>query len=771
MLATAAAAALISCSKESNSIDEAKTPGMKTITIITGVQTRTTLDASHENLVWSTGDKISVFNDQDNTNSSLTYAPGGYMTIEVPAGTSEVYGHYPYYNGNTSGPSAVSIYISKSQTQKNPGELAGNYYPMVAKGTVTADNKANMVFYPVASALALNIYHTGVVGTEKVSKVVVTPSANTRFTGSQSTDITANNVTYTSAASSDPITVTLTNALTLGSTKPADAQAFDGQIYVCLAKQSYAEVQFEITTTKGVYTITSNTTPFDCVNNDFVPVNINLNAAAFVPNDYPDEPTSGDCWYRVERPEWLAAGDRVVIVNHDGTQVLGNVQKSNNRDGVAVSISTVGDYKRLTTNDNMQVFIVEEGTVNDSYAFWCENGDEPSKYMYAASSSNNYLKFQENKNDNASFIPTIVHGLGYLTAQGSNTRNVLRYNNAGTSNLFSCYAGITNNDISIYKYYGTWAGSTTCADPTITQEANTVTISCTTPGVKIYYTVNGDNPTTESTLYTAPINLAESVTVKAIATRSHYTSSGVVSMACTVKVATPVISSSANAFTITCATEGATIYYEISTTDLASVATPTTSSASYSASVSYTETTYVKAYAVKAGYDDSEIASATCTYSSGGGSEKTYTITWNSTNNSNGVGSYTASWSVTADGITCNMQNFNNNNNGWEFVKCGRKNNTSIATIITDSAISEAIKTVTLTIDAITAAKINSIKLYSSSNGESWTEEGSFTKETGDKSVTISSPTTDRYYKLEFDCASGSSNGLVTVSKLVFSTK
>jgi len=117
------------------------------------------------------------------------------------------------------------------------------------------------------------------------------------------------------------------------------------------------------------------------------------------------------------------------------------------------------------------------------------------------------------------------------------------------------------------------------------------------------------------------------------------------------------------------------------------------------------------------------------------------------------------------------MQNFNNNNNGWEFVKCGRKNNTSIATIITDSAISEAIKTVTLTIDAITAAKINSIKLYSSSNGESWTEEGSFTKETGDKSVTISSPTTDRYYKLEFDCASGSSNGLVTVSKLVFSTK
>ena len=157
-------------------------------------------------------------------------------------------------------------------------------------------------------------------------------------------------------------------------------------------------------------------------------------------------------------------------------------------------------------------------------------------------------------------------------------------------------------------------------------------------------------------------------------------------------------------------------------------------------------------------------------------SGKTYTILWNSTNNSKGISSYTDTWTVTSNGLTCNMAYWNNYNNGWTNssgngqIKCGRKNIASVATIITSTALSEAIKTVTITIDALTQSKINSIKLYSSSDNSSWTEEGSFTKSTGDQSVTISSPTSNKYYKLEFDCASGSSNGLLTLSKLVLTT-
>lgn len=287
MVLATVAMAFSSCSKEVDVQEDVQVSGkMKTITVKTDIETRTTLDADHANLVWSSGDQISIFNDTDNTNSALTYAAGGDLTVEVPEETEEIFAHYPYYNGNASGPKSVSVYINNKQTQVNPGVLAGKYYPMVAKGTVSADNKALISLYPVASALALNIYHTGLSGEETVKSVKVTPTANTGFIGRQMTDLTGDNIQYTSTESSDPITVTLTNPLTLGNTKPTDKQKFAGQIYVCLAKQSYSKVKFEIETNKSTYVITSNDTPFDCENNDFVPVNINLAKAAAVKEIY-----------------------------------------------------------------------------------------------------------------------------------------------------------------------------------------------------------------------------------------------------------------------------------------------------------------------------------------------------------------------------------------------------------------------------------------------------------------------------------------------------
>lgn len=283
MLAAAAVVAFASCAKNvEEQFPVENGVRMKTITVMTDIQTKTTLDSDHENLVWTSQDSVSLFNNFNNTNSKLIYAEGGDMIVSVPEATTEIYAHYPYYGKNTGGPTAVSVYISNHQTQTDPGVLNGHNFPMVAKGTVTDDNKALISLYPVASALALNIYNTALEGEESVLSVTVTPaSANTKFTGSQSTDITGDNIKYTEAASSDPITVTLTNALQLGNTKPANKQTFGGQIYVCLAKQSYANVKFEIKTDKGTYTITSNATPFDCVNNDFVPVNINLKNAQF----------------------------------------------------------------------------------------------------------------------------------------------------------------------------------------------------------------------------------------------------------------------------------------------------------------------------------------------------------------------------------------------------------------------------------------------------------------------------------------------------------
>ena len=135
--------------------------------------------------------------------------------------------------------------------------------------------------------------------------------------------------------------------------------------------------------------------------------------------------------------------------------------------------------------------------------------------------------------------------------------------------------------------------------------------------------------------------------------------------------------------------------------------------------------------------------------------------------NSQKVSSYTATWTATNDGFVVTLANFNNNNNGWDYVKCGRKNNASVATITT-GAVEEAITKVDVTIDAITASSVNSIKLYTSSDNSNWSEAGSYTKASGVQTVSLSSPAADLYYKIEFDCASASSNGLVTVSKVEY---
>lgn len=136
--------------------------------------------------------------------------------------------------------------------------------------------------------------------------------------------------------------------------------------------------------------------------------------------------------------------------------------------------------------------------------------------------------------------------------------------------------------------------------------------------------------------------------------------------------------------------------------------------------------------------------------------------------NSQKIGSYTATWTATNGDFTWTIVNGNNNNNGWAFVKFGRKNNASVGEIVTSAAYSVAITKVAVTIDAITATNVNSIKLYTSADNSAWTEAGSFSKATGTQTVDLASPATSLYYKIEFDCASGSANGLVTVSKVEY---
>lgn len=149
------------------------------------------------------------------------------------------------------------------------------------------------------------------------------------------------------------------------------------------------------------------------------------------------------------------------------------------------------------------------------------------------------------------------------------------------------------------------------------------------------------------------------------------------------------------------------------------------------------------------------------------------TATFSSKTNSKGVNNYTSTWSVTCDKVTWTMKNFNNNNNGWPYVRAGSKNNASVAEIITDSTMADSITKVVVTVDKVTARSVNSFKLIvaSDANFENVIETVSLNIKTGENTFSCTTPIANCYYKIVIDCKKASSNGIVQISKLEYYTK
>jgi len=151
--------------------------------------------------------------------------------------------------------------------------------------------------------------------------------------------------------------------------------------------------------------------------------------------------------------------------------------------------------------------------------------------------------------------------------------------------------------------------------------AQSVTISCATDGATIRYTTDGSTPTSGSNVYSGPINVASTQTMKARAFKSGLADSPLAVSTYTIstasQVAAPVFTPGGGTYqtpqsvTITCSTAGAAIYY---TTD---GSTPTASSAAYTGPISVTGTKTIKAIATAPGMTNSNVTSAAYTISTG----------------------------------------------------------------------------------------------------------------------------------------------------------
>ena len=217
----------------------------------------------------------------------------------------------------------------------------------------------------------------------------------------------------------------------------------------------------------------------------------------------------------VKDAKFLVAGDELIFVYNGGNPpvAMGPQREQYNNFGNTEVIYSDGitDKSLLNVSSEDVTVIKLEGNTS-AYYFHTNNG-----YLYASSSGSNQLKTATLKTagNNGKADITISNGNATIKFQGSNTRNLLKYND--TNSLFSCYSS-GQKSIQIYRKVPSNVPPTITFSPASGTEVNygtQVTITART-ATSITYSVNdGEAVTVEGTSATVTINMHSTITARA----------------------------------------------------------------------------------------------------------------------------------------------------------------------------------------------------------------------------------------------------------------
>ncbi|MFP5235250.1 MAG: chitobiase/beta-hexosaminidase C-terminal domain-containing protein [Acidobacteriota bacterium] len=195
-------------------------------------------------------------------------------------------------------------------------------------------------------------------------------------------------------------------------------------------------------------------------------------------------------------------------------------------------------------------------------------GSFPSAQTVAISDSSIYARIYYTTDGSAPNSYSTLY-TGPITVASSETINaiaVIKGYGVWTDASYADFDGYTSNGPQLlgpvasatYTINLPLAATPTFGVPAGTYtSAQTVTISDSTNGAAIYYTTDGSTPTSSSPLYSGPISVAATETVKAIATASGYSPSAVASAAYTINLAPPGFTGGSGGTTSMTVTPGA----------------------------------------------------------------------------------------------------------------------------------------------------------------------------------------------------------------------
>ena len=199
-----------------------------------------------------------------------------------------------------------------------------------------------------------------------------------------------------------------------------------------------------------------------------------------------------------------------------------------------------------SANDSSIVFVFSTvGLENIGFSFKIR-GTTTGFNLHSWSYSTDGIVFTpisgNNTADNSATWLTKSADLSSITAINNQTTIYLKLTVSGAANSSG------NNRIDEFVITGAAPSSiTNAATPTFTPAQGilyaptAITLECTTPAATIYYTTDGTTPTITSTVYTAPINVTATTTIKAIAAATGFNLSNEASATYTFPVEVPNI--------------------------------------------------------------------------------------------------------------------------------------------------------------------------------------------------------------------------------------
>ena len=206
-----------------------------------------------------------------------------------------------------------------------------------------------------------------------------------------------------------------------------------------------------------------------------------------------------------------------------------------------------------------------------------------------------------------------VHGV-IPTTRGTKYTGPFAVSSIETVQAMAVAPGYGQSAIAVAKYTALPNAATPVVTPASGSYAynQRITITDSTPGARVFYTIDGSTPGASSPIYSGPFPIRGPISLRAIALQPEYAPSLEVDGEYSLRTAAPVFSPASGTLlpfysvTIADSTAGTSIYY---TTD---GSTPTTASTLYNAytPISVTTSETLKAIAVAPGYPASVVSSA-----------------------------------------------------------------------------------------------------------------------------------------------------------------